>query len=292
LLKRELNQKEILRENDVSYFYFDKLFNCVNYVYICIFLKDFISYLNAAASTDAPIQSEEISAKCLDIHSCNIDKEPINNDLSLAINAFDENSQKCNGDDIIKSVKASFKSIYDSNSKSVTSTVSPDKMKPSMENSPVLLIEESKAFTDFTQKTKKTPPSRSKASQKQKEEAKVVLTVKERGQIKRTSHLNNPAASNASFNIEICKEKPISLPSIEKKLSTFKQTELTPDKLSKVQELNKKKSNIGSIYDKLELEKQSEINKSSKRSSSNPATPSISSQSILRSSPRKKIKRN
>jgi hypothetical protein len=248
--------------------------------------------LNAAASTDSSIQNEEISVKCPDIQNCRIDKEP-NNDVSLAINTFDEINQKCNGDDIIKSVKASFKSIYDtsSNTKSVISSVSPDNGKPSMENSSVLLTEESRAFTDFTQKTKKTPPSRSKASQKQKEESKVVLTVKERGQIKRTSHLNTPA-SNASFNIEIFKEKPTSLPSIEKELLTFKQTELNPDKLSKDQELNKKKANICSIYDKLELENISANNKSSKNSSSNLATSSISSQSVLRSSPRKKIKRN
>lgn len=202
--------------------------------------------------------------------------------------------EKSDNEEKTNSSKTPFRSIYDTSSsqpklalntsasRKISKYNQNDNVVTSIAENPQDLSNKPKiTFSDFVKKIKKTAVSRSKESIQERQEAKAALTVKERGQIKRSSHLAHLDAtvSNSKLSVKVFQKKPSSPPSIAKKLPSS-STKLTPVNNSKVPEFNKKV--IHSVYDKLEAKKNTSTRKSIKKSN----TP----QSVSRST-RKKTKK-
>ena len=202
--------------------------------------------LNAAASTNKSSQSTNVG-------ECVLEKKEANNDLQLTIKFTNDNietdeRQTRKDEEINKITKSetSYKSIYDTNSSKQTLVSShppkkiPNNMIEAQAKSSTDISNNIIEFSDFVQKIKKATQSKSKASVKERQEAKVFLTVKERGQIKRTSHLAHleTAALNSKFILKSIQGEQ----TLDKKTSSSKKSNLTPVKVPKVSELRKKKS--------------------------------------------------
>lgn len=231
--------------------------------------------MNAAASTDPSSettskkrQRSENKSNSTNIVECVLENKEANNDLQLIIKSTNDNIEMCHKTDerhqtrkdeefykITKS-KTSYKSIYDTKSSKQTlvSSPSPKKIPNNMmeaqtQSSTDISNNNKIEFSDFVQKIKKATQSKSKASVKERQEAKVFLTVKERAQIKRASHLAHldTAALNSKF---ILKHNQGDL-TLNKKTSSSNKTNLTHVMVPKVSELRKKKTAVRSVYEKL-----------------------------------------